>query len=106
MSLGQKYLAANTESFKRVESEPPGVSRLPEAVHELCIEVPLQARQSYQDHVLLFRRQLIPENIMTSPGQGENSLALFFGKKLMVWLKNAIFVLYLNFLRRWIYLFF
>ncbi len=60
------HLAADTESLQRVEAEPARVSCLSEAVHELCVERPLQGRQTHQDHMFLFRGKLVPQNVMTS----------------------------------------
>lgn len=62
------HLAADTESLQRVQAEPARVSCLSEAVHELCVECPLQGRQTYQDHMFLFRGKLVPQDIMTSSG--------------------------------------
>lgn len=63
------HLAADTESLQWVEAEPAGVSGLSEAVHELCVERPLQRRQAHQDHMLLLGGQLVPQDIMASSGQ-------------------------------------
>lgn len=60
------HLAADAESLQRVEAEPAGVSCLSEAIHELCVERPLQGRQTHQDHMLFFRGQLVLQDIMTT----------------------------------------
>lgn len=63
-----RHLAADAESLQWVEAEPAGVPCLSEAVHELCVERPLQGRQTHQDHVLLFRGKVVLQDVMTSPG--------------------------------------
>lgn len=65
--LPSPHLAADTESLQRVEAKPACVSCLPEAVHELCVERPLQGGQTHQEHMFLFRGQLVPQDVMTSP---------------------------------------
>ena len=62
------HLAADAEGLQWVEAEPARVSCLSEAVHELCVECPLQGGQTHQDHMLLFRGQLVPQDVMTSSG--------------------------------------
>lgn len=62
------HLAADAESLQWIEAEPASVSCLFEAVHKLCVERPLQGRQANQDHMLLFRGQLVLQDVMTSSG--------------------------------------
>lgn len=62
------HLAADTESLQRVEAEPADVSCLPEAVHELGVERPLQRRQTHKDHMFLLGGQLVPQDVVASPG--------------------------------------
>lgn len=62
------HLAADTESLEGVEAEPAAVARVPEALHELCVERPLQGTQAHQDDMLLFVWQLVPQHIMASSG--------------------------------------
>lgn len=64
--LAPPHLAADTESLQWVEAEPAAVSSFFEAVHKLCVERPLERRQTHQDHMLLLRRQLVLQDIMTS----------------------------------------
>lgn len=66
------HLAADAESLQRVEAEPARVSCLSEAAHELCVERPLQGRQAHQDHMFLFRGQLVSQDVMTSSGKTRN----------------------------------
>lgn len=68
VSIFPSHLAADAESLQWVEAEPAGVPCLSEAVHELCVERPLQGGQTHQDHMLLFRGQLVLQDVMTSPG--------------------------------------
>lgn len=60
------HLAADAESLQGIEAEPASVSCLFEAVHKLCVERPLQGRQANQDHMFLFRGQLVLQDVMTS----------------------------------------
>lgn len=66
------HLAADAKRFERVEAEPARVSCLSEAVHELCVEGPLQGRQTHQNHMLLLRRQLVLQDIVASSGLKTN----------------------------------
>lgn len=67
------HLAADTKSLQWVEAEPAGVSCLPEAVHELCVERPLQSRQTHKDHMFLLGGQLVPQDVVASPGLNTGS---------------------------------
>lgn len=67
------HLAADAESLQWVEAEPASVSCLFEAVHKLCVERPLEGRQTHQDHMLLFGGQLVLQDVMTSSGIKDES---------------------------------
>ena len=70
------HLAADGERLQGVEAEPAAVACLSEAVHELCVERPLQGRQTHQDHMFLFGGQLVLQDVVTPPGtntgEGQN----------------------------------
>lgn len=63
------HLAADAEGLEGVEAEPAAVAGLPEAVHELGVESPLQGAQPHQDDVLLLLRQLGAQHVVTPPGE-------------------------------------
>lgn len=59
------HLTADTKRLQWVEAEPPSVPSLFETVHKLSVECPLQGRQTHQDHMFLFRGQLVSQDVMT-----------------------------------------
>lgn len=65
------HLAADAESLQRVQAEPAAVSRLLKAAHELGVERPLEGGQTHQDHVFLFGRQLVLQDVVASSGAGQ-----------------------------------
>lgn len=64
----QTNLAADAEGLERVEAQPAAVACLSEAVHKLSVKGPLQGRQAHHDHVLVLGGQLVPQNVVASPG--------------------------------------
>lgn len=62
------HLAADAEGLQRVQAEPAAVSCLFEAVHELRVQRPLEGGQTHQDHMFLFGRQLVLQDVVTSSG--------------------------------------
>lgn len=66
------HLTADTKRLQWVEAEPPSVPSLFETVHKLSVKRPLQGRQTHQDHMFLFRGQLVSQDVMTSSGMETN----------------------------------
>lgn len=51
---GLAHLTAHAERLQRIQPQPAAIPGVPESVHELSVEVPLDGGQTHQDDVFLF----------------------------------------------------
>lgn len=64
---GSTHLAAHTESLEGVQPQPATAATVPEAVHELCVQITLDLGEPHQDHVFLLGREMNLQHGVASP---------------------------------------
>lgn len=61
------HLAAHTESLERVQPQPAAATTVPEAVHELCVQISLNLREPHQDHIFFLGGEVNLQHSVAPP---------------------------------------
>lgn len=61
------HLAAHTESLEGVQPQPATATTVPEAVHELCVQISLDLGEPHQDHIFFLGREMNLQHSVASP---------------------------------------
>lgn len=61
------HLATHTECLKGVQPQPTAATTVPEAIHELCVQISLDLGEPHKDHIFFLGREMNLQHSVASP---------------------------------------